>query len=203
LATSLAELPSARFTSVVLANELLDNLPFDLTRGGAEVRVAADDDDLLYELDVEDGPYAPVQQAAQQWLRSAISIIERGRVVVIDYADTTESMAARPRDEWLRTYAAHGRAGDPLDAPGTKDITCEVAVDQLAHVRPIDSDRSQAEFLIAHGIEELVDEARATWTDRAHLGDLMAMKALSRVNEAKALTDPAGLGAFRVLEWRL
>ena len=27
------------------------------------------------------------------------------------------------------------------------------------------------------------------------------MKARSRVNEAEALTDPSGLGAFRVLEW--
>jgi SAM-dependent MidA family methyltransferase len=202
LATSLAELPSGKFIGVVLANELLDNLPFDLTRGGNEVRVAARDDDRLYELE-GDGSYAPVQSAASEWLRSAISIIEQGRVVVIDYADTTESMSSRPRDEWLRTYAAHGRAGDPLEDPGTKDITCEVAVDQLAHVRQPDSDRSQADFLAAHGIEELVDEARIIWTERAHIGDLTAMKARSRVNEAKALNDPDGLGAFRVLEWTI
>src|SRR5205807_464488 len=120
----------------------------------------------LYELEVGEGPYSPVQSAAAEWLRSAISIIERGRVVVIDYADTTASMESRPRNQWLRTYAAHGRAGDPLEGPGTKDITCEVAVDQLGHVRPTDSDRSQAEFLTAHGIDDLVTAARVTWTER-------------------------------------
>jgi hypothetical protein len=46
-----------------------------------------------------------------------------------------------------------------------------------------------------------VAAARATWHERASLGDLDALKARSRVGEADALTDPSGLGAFRVLEW--
>ncbi len=61
--------------------------------------------------------------------------------------DTTPSMAVRPWTEWLRTYRGHGRAGGPLEGLGTADITTEVAVDQLAAVRPPDDDRSQAEFL--------------------------------------------------------
>ncbi len=80
-------------------------------------------------------------------------------------------------------------------------MTCEVAVDQLARVRPPDADRSQAEWLGAHGVEELVAAARAMWHERAALGDLAALAARSRVGEAEALRDPAGLGAFRVLEW--
>src|SRR5207248_1543607 len=50
LATSLAELPTGPFTGVVLANELLDNLPFRLLerRGGwSEVRVGAQLDEVL------------------------------------------------------------------------------------------------------------------------------------------------------------
>jgi len=35
------------------------------------------------------------------------------------------------------------------------------------------------------------------------VGDLEALKHRSRVTEVEALTDPAGLGAFRVLEWVL
>src|SRR5207302_900322 len=66
LATSLAELPSGTFTGVVLANELLDNLPFDLVRGASEVRVSADDDDRLYEVAEVAGPYRPVQTAAAE-----------------------------------------------------------------------------------------------------------------------------------------
>jgi SAM-dependent MidA family methyltransferase len=68
-------------------------------------------------------------------------------------------------------------------------------------VAPPSLDRTQAEFLAAHGIDDLVAAARATWHERAHLGDLEALRARSRVGEADALTDPTGLGAFRVLEW--
>ena len=56
-------------------------------------------------------------------------------------------------------------------------------------------------WLRAHGIDELVEEGRAIWRERAAIGDLEAMRARSRVTEADALLDPAGLGAFRVLEW--
>ena len=122
-------------------------------------------------------------------------------MVVVDYAATTAELAARPQAEWLRTYRAHGRGAGPIDDLGRQDVTCEVAVDQLAQVRAPNSDRSQAEWLRQHGLDELVDEARATWTERAHLGDLTALTARSRVNEAAALTDPAGLGGFRVHEW--
>ena len=81
---------------------------------------------------------------------------------------------------------------------GEQDITCEVAVDQLP---PPAQDRSQADWLRVHGIDELVEEGRAIWRERAAIGDLEAMRARSRVTEADALLDPAGLGAFRVLEW--
>jgi SAM-dependent MidA family methyltransferase len=121
-----------------------------------------------------------------------------GRVVVIDYADTTESMAARPWTDWLRTYRSHERGSVPLSDLGMQDITCEVAIDQLPSPA---SNTAQADWLRAHGIDELVEAGRKVWVERAHVGDLEAMKARSRVSEAAALTDSAGLGAFRVLEW--
>ena len=40
------------------------------------------------------------------------------------------------------------------------------------------------------------------WAERGRIGDLAALRARSRVREAEALTDPVGLGAFTVLEWR-
>jgi hypothetical protein len=54
-----------------------------------------------------------------------------------------------------------------------------------------------------HGIEELVDAARQAWQERAAIGDLQALTARSRVSEGAALTDLTGLGAFRVVEWRM
>lgn len=220
--TSLEEMPAGPFTGVVIANELLDNLPFHLLERGEgwqEVRVgevdgrlvevpvpaspalSADADSLVPA--VHAGGRIPLQYQAGTWLSEALSRLERGRVVVIDYADTTPSLALRSPLEWLRTYRSHGRGGDLLDHAGAQDITCEVATDQLARVRQPSIDRTQADFLRAHGIEDMTTAARALWHERAHVGDLEAIKARSLVGEAAALTDPTGLGGFRVLEWCL
>lgn len=217
----LDDLPLVPVTGVVLANELLDNIPFRLLErtdaGWSEVLVGVEGEALV-ELLVPASPDTaveaerlapgtavgariPLQHGASTWLRRALEVLERGRVLLVDYADTTSALASRPWTEWLRTYAGHQRGGHPLDAPGEQDVTCEVAVDQLARVRPPDSDRSQAEWLAAHGVDELVQAARDAWHERAHLGDLDAIRQRSRVGEGDALTDPTGLGAFRVLEW--
>ncbi|MDQ6797914.1 MAG: SAM-dependent methyltransferase [Actinomycetota bacterium] len=223
---SLPELPVGPFDGVVIANELLDNLAFGLLQRSAqstpgerrwdEVRVdeglrevlvpAAPD--LADEADrwapgATEGARIPLQRAAAAWLRAALTCLRRGRVVVVDYADTTPGMARRPWTEWARTYRAHGRGAGPLADLGDQDVTCDVALDQLAGVRQPIVDRSQADFLVAHGIDALVTEARQTWHGRAAIGDLAALTARSRVTEAAALTDPTGLGAFRVLEWQV
>ncbi len=204
---SVAELPREPFVGVILANELLDNLPFGLLErtatGWAEVRVDAELQEVLVptegpSVEAPVGGRVPVQRAAHEWVATALALLEAGRVVVFDYADNTESLARRPWRDWVRTYRGHARGGHPLSDLGRQDVTCEVAVDQLPQPT---TDRSQADFLRAHGLDELVAEARRTWEERAHIGDLRALVARSRVHEAAALTDPAGLGAFRVLEW--
>ena len=65
-----------------------------------------------------------------------------------------------------------------------------------------DAVRSQAQWLQLHGISELVDEGRTYWSEHADHPDLTAMRMRSRISEAEALLDPAGLGGFTVLEWR-
>jgi SAM-dependent MidA family methyltransferase len=126
-------------------------------------------------------------------------VLGAGRVLAVDYGARTADLARRPWTEWVRTYRAHGRGGHPLDDPGTQDVTCEVALDQLRP--PPAVDRSQADFLRAHGIDALAAEAAAEWRRRAAVGGLAALAARSRATEAAALTDPAGLGAFRAMEW--
>ena len=216
--TALAELPAGPFTGVVLANELLDNLAFRLLErtpdGWAEVRVGERLDEVVVPAeadvaaearhlvpDAEPGARIPLQHQAQGWLRQALAALRAGRVVVVDYADDTASLAHRPWTTWVRTYRGHGRGGHPLEHLGEQDVTCEVAVDQLAHVRARSADRSQADFLRAHGLDTLVADARDAWLARAHIGDLEALKHRSRIAEAQALCDPSGLGGFRVLEW--
>jgi SAM-dependent MidA family methyltransferase len=61
---------------------------------------------------------------------------------------------------------------------------------------------TQAEFLHEFGIGALVDEGRAAWQRAVAAPDLAAMVMRSRVREAEALLDPAGLGGFSVVQWR-
>jgi SAM-dependent MidA family methyltransferase len=226
---SLAELPRVKGPAVVLANELVDNLPFGLAERGdgewREVRVDLGETrgpapptrfvQLLVPLDAERaelldrlvpdpvaGARVPLQDAAMAWLRDALAVAGAGgRVAVIDYAATTAELAGRPQDEWVRTYRGHRHGAGLLENLGEQDITCEVAVDQLATVKRPSLDRSQADWLRAWGIDVLVAEGRAEWDGRAHVGDLAAVRARSRITESEALLDPAGLGRFRVLEW--
>ena len=209
LFASTAELPAEQFVGVILANELLDNMPFGLLEmtsdGWAEVRVGERDGRLVENLvacehdgDAAVGARLPVQRAAHRWVEGAMAQLRRGRVVAIDYCDTTDSLACRPWEEWLRTYRGHVRGGHPLDRPGEQDITCEVAVDQLP---PPTVDRSQVDFLRAHGLDEVLADHRAISGDRTAGVTVRNLAAQSRLNEAKALTDPSGLGSFRALEW--
>jgi SAM-dependent MidA family methyltransferase len=220
---SLAELPVLSRPAVVIANELLDNLAFGLAERAADgwhdVLVGAGDDGALREVlvpadaataavlervapDAAAGGRAPLQRDARRWLRDALALAHGGgRVIAIDYCSTTADMVCRPMTDWLRTYRAHRHGTSPLEDLGAQDITCEVAVDQLALVRQPTADRSQADFLRAHGIDELVEQGRAVWEASAARPDVAALTARSRGTEARALLDPAGLGAFRVLEW--
>ena len=223
LVASMAEVPAQRFRGVILANELLDNLAFDLLErqadGWAEVRADDGGDHLadgLREVLVsataelsqwadELAPDAPVgariphQAAARGWVHDARTTLEAGTVLVIDYCvDTTASLAVRPWPDWLRTYRAHGRGRHPFQDLGLQDITADVAIDQLPLPTRI---RTQGEALRHWGMDRLVSEARSTWHERAAVGDLAALTARSRVHEADALADPTGLGAFSVLEW--
>jgi SAM-dependent MidA family methyltransferase len=215
LAVSLGELPRLSAPCVVLANELLDNLAFDLweRREGSwqqvlvdadlqEVVVPLDPPGWLVALDASEGARIPVQEAARRWVLDALALArpdDGGHLLVFDYCSpTTAALAARPPEEWLRTYRAHERGGPALEAPGTQDITVEVCLDQLPAATQV---TTQAAWLRSNGIDELVEEGRRVWHERASVADLAAVRMRSRVTEAEALLDPAGLGGFTVAHW--
>lgn len=193
---------------VVIANELLDNLVFKVLErvDGAwrellvgEAGFAVGDAVAGFDhIDAPDGSRIPWHTGARTWLARAQNLFAASHIALIDYGTaTTAELAARPWRDWLRTYRDHGMGKDPLRDVGEQDITSDIAFDQLAP-RTL---TTQADWLRAHGINALVDAARETWRERAHIGDLTALKARSRVNEADALLDPAGPGGFLVAEW--
>jgi SAM-dependent MidA family methyltransferase len=212
LAVSLESLPPPGSADVVIANELLDNLPTRLLERTAETwKEVGVDHDLTEVLlpttvapaigdDVVPGSRVAWQEGAARWLRDALDVAPR--VVAFDYMTTTADMSRRPWTDWLRTYRGHDRGRDPLVDLGSQDITCEVAIDQLAAVHEPVSVRDQRTFLTAHGIDELVQDGRAAWERGAAEGGLEAIRGRSRMREAEALTDIGGLGAFTVAEWR-
>lgn len=212
------DLSPGPFDGVIIANELLDNVPVRLcVFDGAwrEAYVAANDDGTFGEvlsapLDPLPAvlPVAPVHGSraalhdeAVAWLENARAQLRRGRVLVVDYASpTTASMVTRPWREWLRTYRDHDRGGHYLSDPGSQDITLELALDQFPEP---DAVRSQAQFLGRWGIDELVAAGNDYWAANAGAPDLAAITMRSRSVEARALLDPAGLGAFLAVEWHV
>lgn len=215
---SASVLPS-RIDGLVLANELLDNLPFDIVRAtgsGTELLLVVEDGDtrsfvpspvtlpdefLPIVGSVPVGTWIPWQHRAREWVRDVIGRIGTGTLVVLDYGGPTAQIAAVGDTGWLRTYAGHERGGDPLADPGEHDITSDIAVDQLSLDVAPTMMTTQREWLLGLGVERLVEEGRRMWHERASAPDVAALRARSRVGEAEALLDLDGLGRFVVLEW--
>ncbi len=199
-------------TGVVIANELLDNLAFTPVRwddDGTALFSTVDlgEDDELIEVFAPEPSRSASQLIADRsvvdqtdagvWVRHMTeNVLARGKVIVIDYA------RLRTEDVEIRTYSEHGRAGEPLESLGAKDITVDVDLEAIQRFAGTASAISQQhEWLRTHGIDALVEQGRATWEREAAVGGLAALRAKSRLREAGSLCDPVGLGGFTVAEW--
>ena len=213
---SRADLPTEPFDGVVIANELLDNLPFRLVvfdDGWREAHVDVDREGRFVEVlgervtdlaipstGMRVGARAPIIDRAAAFVDDARRLVRAGSVLTVDYGVArTAELAMRPWREWLRTYRNNERGKHYLAEPGSQDVTIDVPFDQLPEP---DALRTQAQFLQRWGIDDLVAEGVRVWTEQAARPGLEAMRMRSRVSESEALLDTAGLGAFLVAEWR-
>lgn len=214
--TSTEVMPSVIDNGVIIANELFDNLPFELwvfDDGWRQSHIIEQGDgfaEILQSAAVPSclpsrtshGSRAPVHTSAVEWLENALARLQHGSLIAFDYCTPlTAEVASMPWREWLRTYAGHERGVHYLRNAGEQDITTQVCIDQLAAVREPDGVRSQSQFLQLWGIDDLVAEGRRAWEESAAAPTLAAMKMRSRVSESEALLDPTGLGNFTVLQW--
>ena len=203
--------------TVVLANELLDNLPFGIAEwDGArwqEVRVAVDGRRLRRDprsaADDDAGADArrrrsrpavrtrlPIPRGIEEWFDACGRACDTGVVVCSTTSTTSTSCSSSRR----RGCAPTGRTNagiDPLDAPGEQDITADVVLEQLdaRRARRVLARRAtttQAEWLRDLGIDELVAEGRRTWEAGAARGDLEALAGRSRVTRSRRAHRPAG-----------
>ncbi len=206
-------------TGAVVANEVLDALPVHRVIGrpggpnellvGFEhgrfvhVEAAPTTPDLARRLadegvELEDGQETEVCLALDGWLAAAIRRLERGVVVLVDYAQEPAALHVPTRRRGtIRAFARHAVGGDPFRHVGRQDLTATVdlaavrAAAARAGLEPL-GETTQAELLAAVGSGALVD----TFLRRpgATLQDALALRsALVR------LMDTSGMGGFRVL----
>jgi SAM-dependent MidA family methyltransferase len=224
---SLKGIPAGR-RGVLIANELLDNLPVALAvrRGGgwAEQWVGSEGHGLvLVEVSarpeiaawaeafggpVPEGGRVEVQLAAGAWLREALALLSDGALVVIDYGDTASGLAPRRAEGTLRTYREHHLGPDPLLEPGATDITVDVnftaamAVGEGAGAA-VELHR-QDDFLSVWGLRQRLRELRHRELELARSGDTMErLRVRSLVHDGETLLHPRGLGDFRVMVARV
>jgi SAM-dependent MidA family methyltransferase len=207
---------------VVIANELLDNLPMALAQrtveGWRERWVGAEGDGLVLVdapprpevvewLDAFAGPIAPggwveVQLAAREWVGTVLSRLEAGSLLVVDYGDTAENLLPRRQAGTLRTYRAHHLGPHPLDEPGETDITADVNFTALLDLHPTATLRRQDDYLRDLGLRDRLSELRRDELEAARTGDEMERLRLRTVkSEVETLLHPRGLGDFRVLQF--
>ena len=213
-----------RFDGVVLANELLDNLPVALAirsgDGWVERWVGATDDRFgfvtapcrpevaawcdAYAGTVPEGGMVEVQLAATGWITAALEHIERGALVIIDYGGTAEELEPRRTQGTLRTYRNHHLGPDPLAEPGRTDVT--VDVNFTATIAAAEGAGAtvelhrQDDFLASLGLRSIVSGLRHRERDLARSGDAMERLIVrSEATDADTLLHPRGLGDFRVL----
>lgn len=209
---------------VIVANELLDNLPMALAQrvdgGWRERWVGLDGNNLAfvdaaprpdvvewldaYAGDVGDNGWVEVQLAAQNWLLSTIALLESGSIVLIDYGDIAENLLPRRQDGTLRTYRSHHLGPHPLEEPGKTDITGDVNFSALiAAARAAGADvalERQDDFLSEFGLRERLRKFRQAELESTRSGDEMERLRLRTLKtEAETMLHPRGLGDFRVL----
>jgi len=207
---------------VILANELLDALPFHRVEGWLdgslrEVFVGLDGDGeladivdapstpaLAHRLDAEGITLAPGQRAEvclalDDWASGAAADLERGLVLLIDYGYPAVKLydTERAPDGTLRAYVRHRVHADPYRHIGQQDLTAHV--DLTAVGRAVAAagltplgSTTQAEFLAGLDTGQLLAAFEAD-PDADLQGSLEARAALKR------MLDPAVTGRFRVL----
>jgi len=218
---SVAEIPR-QDPAVVIANELLDNLPFRLVDriegrwvefrvgnvGGTLTLEHWRDDSLEQWCDTTlgsapDGALMTAQVGAATWLTDVLEHFDTLHMCIVDYAGTMSEFATRPRSDVVRTYHGHRTGFDFLGEPGKTDITCDVNIDTVvstarrrgASVTTTD----QRSFLIELGALEEIDALTDLEHARAAAGDVMGqLEARSEAVNLRTLLDPEGLGAFTV-----
>lgn len=197
---------------VVLANELLDNLPFRRMRGPREVRVGLEGGRLVAVETAWDGE--PPWEREPAWDEEAVVpvgalwfvdhlakvlAVDGGYALLIDYGGVGEIGGP------VHGYRGHRVVEDPFEDPGGADIT--VGVDFALIVRRAETRGlvsfptvTQRQALVSLGFDGWMrDELRRQGELLSERRGMRAVRAWSGRNRASLLVDPGALGRLRWL----
>jgi SAM-dependent MidA family methyltransferase len=193
---------------LVMANELLDNLPFRLVRGDREVRVGREGDRLVevlapIEREVASRTGDPDERVdpvgAFAFIDDLARVLDRGYALLIDYGGL--GAAGGP----VHGYRDQALVEDVLTNPGTTDITAGVDFDLIAE-RAVANGLvafptvTQRDTLVALGLGDWLRDELGRQRVRLESGEgREAVATWSGRNEAMLLVDPSGLGRLRWL----
>jgi SAM-dependent MidA family methyltransferase len=213
----------AALKGCLVANELLDNLPFHRARGAAggpvELFVALEggrfvlregapssDRVALLAAGLAPGQEGVVPVEALDFLDRAAALFDRGYLWFADYGSSARlGHASAAGSASVHGYRRHRLEEDVLAEPGSRDITAGIDFDLLArHARArrlsVWGPVSQRDALMALGFRELDRDARNRQTSALAGGEgLGAIRAYSDRNRASILVDPSSLGGFLVM----
>jgi SAM-dependent MidA family methyltransferase len=220
----LDEPPTATWRGTLVANEVVDALPvqaFALRDEGLFVRTVGLDESGRFcwrESTADAATSARIEHAIggrglprpyqseictmlPAWFSAVTRTFEHGDAWFVDYGhDRAAYYSPARHDGTLRCHYRHRAHADPLILPGLQDITAWVDFDALleagaaAGFEPI-VQQSQAQFLIAHGLDEVFADEYAQARDEAARYRL--------AQQVKRLTLPGEMGdAFRVVGLR-
>jgi SAM-dependent MidA family methyltransferase len=199
------------FEGAIVANEVVDNLPFALLRGRPdgprEVRVGLRGSAFV-EVEVpwpegsgtppplEPGEETTVPVAAFALLETVARTLRRGYFLLIDYGNIEDSGGP------VHGYREHREVADVLADPGDTDITAGVDMASIVErVRALGLTAfepvTQQAALRALGHDRWERTMRATQTEFQRVGrDAEAVRIWEERSRASLLADPAWFGGF-------
>ncbi|MFN0072281.1 MAG: class I SAM-dependent methyltransferase [Chloroflexota bacterium] len=212
-----ADWPVGSVHGLIVANELLDAFPVHLVTGREgvlqELFVIGQGGRLVMEagspstprltryidrlgVTVPNGAQWEVNLAAPVWLRRVSRAVRRGGLLLMDYGYEAAELynGSRPQGTLL-CYARHALGSNPLERPGTQDITAHVDFTTIRQVL-----KAAGLWSVEYRTQRaaLVHE-RPAWRDWTQDAPLAWSERVGRIRSLESLVEPAGLGALRWL----
>ncbi|CAN5852052.1 SAM-dependent methyltransferase [soil metagenome] len=214
----------APITGVVVAHEVLDNFAFRLFEvhrdGAREVRVGTARNHLtevlfpvgpeIFDLaapalgHLEEGDRFELRTGIGQWVADAARVLEKGRLLVVDYGEIEPEIWTRHPFGSMVTYQRGNLGTDPFENLGGADITAHVnfsALDRATHDAGLNvlALQTQKGWLEKLGIGEVVAELRRQATKaqaQGRHGDYLTITA--QRSRVELLGARGGLGDYLV-----